>query len=125
MYRLFTFNWKYPPFFQNPGTALLLLYILLTDGLALFFFYGFYIPVIIFFLYFLFCTALKDMGFINLPSTRTLYDYSHYVKSGCGFLPDVTKQLMKEVQDKKLTENWQTFVGKQTIFRLILCRGMA
>jgi hypothetical protein len=26
--------------------------------------------------------ALRDSGFIILPSTRTLFDYSHYTKSG-------------------------------------------
>ena len=26
--------------------------------------------------------ALRDSGFITLPSTRTLFDYSHYTKSG-------------------------------------------
>ncbi|CAG2246973.1 unnamed protein product [Mytilus edulis] len=37
--------------------------------------------------------ALRDSGFITLPSSRTLFDYSHYTRSDNGFLPDVTKVL--------------------------------
>ncbi|KAJ8309864.1 hypothetical protein KUTeg_011729 [Tegillarca granosa] len=35
--------------------------------------------------------AMRESGFINLPSSRTLYDYSHYTKSTLGIQPDVIK----------------------------------
>ena len=42
--------------------------------------------------------AIRDSGFISLPSSRTLRDYTHHMKSGTGFLPEVTEQLFKEVK---------------------------
>ncbi|KAJ8311135.1 hypothetical protein KUTeg_011313 [Tegillarca granosa] len=40
--------------------------------------------------------AMRESGFINLPSSRTLYDYSHYTKSTLGIQPDVIKMLKTE-----------------------------
>ncbi|CAG2225139.1 unnamed protein product [Mytilus edulis] len=42
--------------------------------------------------------AMRDSGFIQLPSARTLFDYSHYTKSALGFQPDVTKMLHEEAK---------------------------
>lgn len=42
--------------------------------------------------------AIRESGFISLPSTRTLRDYTHHIKSGTGFLPEVTEQLIKEAK---------------------------
>lgn len=39
---------------------------------------------------------MRDSGFIKLPSTRTLFDYSHYIKSALGYQPDVMKMLHEE-----------------------------
>ena len=36
--------------------------------------------------------AIRDSGFISLPSSRTLRDYTHHMKSGTGFLPEATPQ---------------------------------
>ena len=35
---------------------------------------------------------------MNLPSTRTLRDYTHVIESTTGFQADVTAQLMKETK---------------------------
>jgi hypothetical protein len=40
--------------------------------------------------------ALRGSGLITLPSERTLRDYSHYVRAGVGFIPEVDVQLIKE-----------------------------
>lgn len=42
--------------------------------------------------------AIRDSGFISLPSSRTLRDYTHHMKIGTGFLPEVTEQLLKEAK---------------------------
>ena len=42
--------------------------------------------------------AIRDSGFISLPSSRTLRDYTHHMKSSTGFLPEVTEQLLKDVK---------------------------
>lgn len=55
--------------------------------------------------------ALKNSGFINLPSERLLYDYSHFIKAGVDFSPDLVEALRNEVKQKKLTEEWQQYVG--------------
>jgi hypothetical protein len=56
-------------------------------------------------------STLRDIGFVNLPSTRTLYDYSHCVKSGTGFRAEITNQLITEIHSKSFTDNWQQYVG--------------
>ena len=40
--------------------------------------------------------AIRESGFMSLPSSRTLRDYTHHMKSSTGFQPEVTEQLMKE-----------------------------
>jgi hypothetical protein len=51
------------------------------------------------------------LTFVNLPSTRTLYDYSHCIKSGTGFRAEITNQLITEIHSKRFTDNWQQYVG--------------
>ena len=36
--------------------------------------------------------------FLTLPSSRTLRDYTHYIKASTGFQPEVTEQLMNEAK---------------------------
>ncbi|XP_072043833.1 uncharacterized protein [Amphiura filiformis] len=56
--------------------------------------------------------AMKDSGFINLPSERTLYDYTHYVPSKMGFVPETIAMLVKECQEKGIyNEPWKSYVG--------------
>ncbi|XP_053385111.1 uncharacterized protein LOC128550306 [Mercenaria mercenaria] len=40
--------------------------------------------------------ALRQSGFIQLPSERTLFDYTSLVKKGTGFQPDIVNILMDE-----------------------------
>ncbi len=42
--------------------------------------------------------AIRDSGFMSLPSSRTLRDYTHHIKSSTGFLPEVTEQLSNEIK---------------------------
>ena len=58
--------------------------------------------------------ALRDSGFVTLPSSRTLFDYSHYTKSANGFQPDVVKVLREEAEKRGMyskDEPWKRFVG--------------
>lgn len=56
--------------------------------------------------------AMKESCFINLPSSRTLYDYSHFLKSELGFQRDVFKLASLEVEKKGLyEEEWRKNVG--------------
>ncbi|XP_076084495.1 uncharacterized protein LOC143055247 [Mytilus galloprovincialis] len=56
--------------------------------------------------------AVREAGFINLPSTRTLFDYSHYIKSATGFQTDVVKMLKEEAAKIGLfDEQWKSYVG--------------
>lgn len=41
---------------------------------------------------------MRDSGFIQLPSARTLFDYSHFTQSALGFHSDVTKMLHEEAK---------------------------
>ena len=41
--------------------------------------------------------ALRS-SFLVLPSERTLRDYTHFIKGGVGFLPEVSAQIMKEAK---------------------------
>ena len=43
---------------------------------------------------------------MNLPSTGTLYDCPHCVKSGTGFRAEIA-----EIHSKSFTDNWQQYVG--------------
>ena len=42
--------------------------------------------------------------FLTLPSSRTLRDYTHYIKASTGFQPKVTEQLMKEAKLETLKD---------------------
>ncbi|CAC5356777.1 THAP9 [Mytilus coruscus] len=56
--------------------------------------------------------SMRDSCFIKLPSTRTLFDYSHYTKSALGFQPDVIKMLHDEASKLAMYEdNHKSFVG--------------
>ncbi|XP_060077288.1 uncharacterized protein LOC132556865 [Ylistrum balloti] len=56
--------------------------------------------------------ALRETGFIKLPSTRTLFDYSHYTESAIGYSADVIKVLQSEAEKKGMfKEKWTNYVG--------------
>ena len=40
---------------------------------------------------------LRDSGCIQLPSQRTLRDYTHYISAGIGFSAEVDKQLRDSI----------------------------
>ncbi|KAJ8312005.1 LOW QUALITY PROTEIN: hypothetical protein KUTeg_009378 [Tegillarca granosa] len=48
---------------------------------------------------------LRDSGFIRLPSSRTLYNYSHYTSSATGFNKDIIEMMKLELYNpcSKLT----------------------
>ena len=43
-------------------------------------------------------SALRESGFISLPSERTLFDYSHCIESGCGIKPSVLAMLIDKCE---------------------------
>jgi hypothetical protein len=49
--------------------------------------------------------SMRSAGFINLPSERTLRDYSHYIESAEGFQTEVEDQLRKEAKYDSLEES--------------------
>lgn len=49
--------------------------------------------------------TLRTSGFIQLPSERTLRDYTHYFKSASGFYPELNEQLKKESVIDSLPES--------------------
>ena len=52
--------------------------------------------------------VLRDSGFINLPSPRTLFDYSHYLKSSLGLNKDVIECARQEAEQYWLySEEWR------------------
>lgn len=53
--------------------------------------------------------ALKDTGFVRLPSERTLRDYTHTIKAKPGIQHEVNVQLAAEAKLDEL-EPWQTNV---------------
>lgn len=53
--------------------------------------------------------SLQTSGFVQLPSERTLRDYTHFIKSKPGYYPDLDKYLVKEAQLEKLPE-WKRYV---------------
>lgn len=56
--------------------------------------------------------AIRDAGFITLPSNRTLFDYSHYIRSDLGFNADVLKMLKEEAEKLDMyKEEWRKYVG--------------
>ena len=40
--------------------------------------------------------VLRSTGVLTLPSSQTLYDYSHCIRSASGFQAEVNEQLCKE-----------------------------
>ena len=48
--------------------------------------------------------AMRTAGFIQLPSERTLRDYTHYFKEKAGFQKEVNEQLMKEARISELND---------------------
>lgn len=56
--------------------------------------------------------ALRDSGFVQLPSMWTLYDYFHFIESRLGFQPDVAKMLKEECTKKDMySAEHRSFVG--------------
>ena len=58
--------------------------------------------------------AMRESGFINLPSERTLYNYSHCIASELGFQPEALDLLVEECKHRGMfseTEPWKAFVG--------------
>ena len=54
--------------------------------------------------------AMQSSGFLTLPSDRTLRDYTHYTKSGIGFLPEVNNELMEQAKVNEV-EDYKKCVG--------------
>ena len=50
------------------------------------------------------------VGVLSLPSQRTLRDYTHYIKSTCGFSDDIDEELMRVAEYSSL-EEWQKYVS--------------
>ena len=56
--------------------------------------------------------TMREQGFIHLPSERTLYDYSHFLPSTLGFVPEVVDKLVEECKLKGMfKEEWSSYVG--------------
>ncbi|KAK6165467.1 hypothetical protein SNE40_022391 [Patella caerulea] len=56
--------------------------------------------------------TLRNTGFIALPSTRTLFDYSHILPSKTGFEDSILEHLIKEAQELGMySEPHKSFVG--------------
>ncbi|KAH3859782.1 hypothetical protein DPMN_102605 [Dreissena polymorpha] len=56
--------------------------------------------------------AISESGFIKLPSSRTLYDYSHFLNSDLGFQKDAFELAKKEAEKNGLFDvEWRRYVG--------------
>ena len=56
--------------------------------------------------------TMRGLNFVNLPSERTLFDYSHCIPSKTGFVPEAINMLKQECQLKGVfKEDWKTYVG--------------
>ena len=58
--------------------------------------------------------AMRESGLINLPSKRTLYNYSHCIASELGFQPEALGLLVEECKYRGMfseTEPWKAYVG--------------
>ena len=56
--------------------------------------------------------AMKEDGFISLPNSRTLFDYSHCTKALTDFQDDAIDMLINEANLLGLyNENWKSYVG--------------
>ena len=54
-------------------------------------------------------TAMRNSGFIKLPSERTLRDYTHWTKISSGFQPSSFERLLFKANYKEL-EDWKKFI---------------
>ena len=64
--------------------------------------------------------ALRQSGIITLPSERTLRDYTHCIRAGVGFIPEVDFQLVKEAnivseKDKFVVLSWDEMKIKEDL----------
>ena len=64
--------------------------------------------------------ALRSSGIIQLPSERTLYDYSHWIESGVGFMKKVDEQLkaeanIQEDKDRYVVLVWDEMKIKESL----------
>ena len=56
--------------------------------------------------------AMREAGFLRLPSQRTLFDYSHAMPSKFGFQPEYAVHMMKEAKRHGMYDNeWRKYVG--------------
>lgn len=53
--------------------------------------------------------AMRNSGFLKLPSKRTLQDYTNYFENKPGFQDEVDQQLLQEVSSLKLSESRNFF----------------
>ena len=53
--------------------------------------------------------AMRNSGFIQLPSERTLRDYTHYYELKTGFQDEVDEQLWQEISALRLPEHRNHF----------------
>ena len=53
--------------------------------------------------------AMRDSGFVKLPSERTLRDYTNYFEVKTGFQDEVDEQLIQEISSLHLSENRMFF----------------
>lgn len=54
--------------------------------------------------------ALRASGLITLPSERTLRDYTHWIRAGVGFIPEVDTQLIWEASVAKEKDRFVVLV---------------
>ena len=56
--------------------------------------------------------SMREAGFISLPSSRTLYDYTRCTRAATGFQDDATSMLKDEAKLLGLNnQNWLLYVG--------------
>ena len=56
--------------------------------------------------------TMRQLGFIKLPSSRTLFDYTHFMESKCGISIHIQKHLTAECTTRGMFEtSWKNFVG--------------
>ena len=56
--------------------------------------------------------TIREAGFITLPSNRTLFDYSHHIKSDLGLNADSLKLLKNEAEKQGMYhEEWRKYIG--------------
>ena len=55
--------------------------------------------------------AMRSSGYITLPSERTLRDYTRWIESNTGCQPEVTQQLLDELNKVKLPEHLKSHVA--------------